>query len=1104
MGQGAGEPSDRGLDQLGVNLGKLAVDSGFITPAQLREALVEQSTSRRGGAPRMLGEILLDRRLLSLEQLQSLLEEQERRETAAQAPKTVHRLSRKPDTSTFGKYVILREVGRGGMGVVYEAMDSQLNRKAALKMLLGGPSVDPKEEERFLREAQVSANLPRHPNIVGIYEAGALEGRRYIAMEFIEGLRMSDWRKSKSPGLKQQVTLLRDVALAMDHAHRQGVIHRDLKPANILVDARHQPHITDFGLAKAIRQDASLSLTASGAIMGTPSYMSPEQARGKKSVDRRTDLYAMGVMLYEILAGRLPFRGETPIEILMKAAHDPVQPPSAILRAGAHPPVDETLERICLKALSKEPRQRHPTAKALADDLTRWLKGEKVRIEKPRKNRTGLAVAIGAGAAALLLAFLGLAMSIRPAESAARPLAAEERRIAEAIDARKRDVEGAQTAAALEEAKRQLKALEEEKRRLQEQLRKPPAVAPPPPPPPPSPPAPAPVALPPDGPPAGDRAELVLGPGGRSAGLSLARCPPGCFEPATVDGKPCVRLARNGQSPNRRLYLDVHDGWIRPGDRVEVEMELWRGGGRSFRLDYDSTDAAAPEAGAYKPTTPVDLNGGRQWRTVRLLLPDPRFANRATGGNDVRLETQGDVDLPIHRVTFRRISDSPLRAAAVAEGSLRPGLAAEYYSGTGFDRLGLKRVDASIDFDWKKGPLWTGGPSDNASARWSGYLKVPRKGTYTFTLRSDDGVSLALNGVPVVLNWSDHPAVTDRGSCDLEEGFHRIVVEYFEGIGDAVLKLEVAGPGGALGPEAYFHPPGGAAPATVAVRATDEWTDTGVDLKEGQGIQVSCAGGWSQDNRIRALVGAAGSPSPAPPEFASRFPVPGANCMALVARVGPNGAPWVVRENAPNRVPGSGRLYLGPNDFGVQNNQGSLTVTLRVLDSTAGAPAGNGWVSVFNGRDLAGWQRAGGDPKVEGGAILLENQADLRLPVSGADFELRGSLQLLEGGTHLISGSVAFRRLPDREGEPFLVFHLDGDAHLFEADRIVGKSGAGKVSKWKWQSFVLRATGRTFTLEIEGKPVLTQTLSRTQGNDLILRAPLGGKYALKDLSLRLP
>jgi serine/threonine protein kinase len=285
-----------------------------------------------------------------------------------------------PEVRPFGKYRIVRVLGRGGMGVVYEAWDPEHNRKVALKTLLARPSEVRKDEERFSREIRLGTTLPPHPNIVSLYDAGVVEGKRFLAMEYIEGTSFDAWREAHPGSLRGQVEILRDVARAVQHAHAHGIMHRDLKPQNILVDAAGRPHVTDFGLAKTVKDEAAIELTAAGMAVGSPTYMSPEQARGLKSVDGRTDLWSIGVMLYEVLAGRPPFRGKSPIQVLQQAVREPAVPPSRIAKEEKLPPPDAFLEAVCLKALSKLPEDRHASGGALADELDRWLSGKAVAV----------------------------------------------------------------------------------------------------------------------------------------------------------------------------------------------------------------------------------------------------------------------------------------------------------------------------------------------------------------------------------------------------------------------------------------------------------------------------------------------------------------------------------------------------------------------------------------------------------------------------------------------------------------------------------------------------------------------------------------------------
>src|SRR5262245_43333047 len=261
------------------------------------------------------------------------------------------------------------------MGVVYEALDGALGRRVAIKTMIPNPLAKPEdarvEGERFLREAQLAAHL-KHPHIVSVYEVGVIQNRRFLAMELIEGKPMSDWREDPEVTLRQEIEVLRYVALAVHHAHENNVIHRDLKPANSLVDARDEPHTTDFGLAKRVGQDLSLELTGAGMIVGTPAYISPEQAQGLKTTDRRTDVYSLGVMLFETVTGRPPFQGETAMEVVMKAAKNPVPTVSSHMKAHLSPVQAKGIDAMCHKALAKKAGDRYRDAAAFAADVEKW------------------------------------------------------------------------------------------------------------------------------------------------------------------------------------------------------------------------------------------------------------------------------------------------------------------------------------------------------------------------------------------------------------------------------------------------------------------------------------------------------------------------------------------------------------------------------------------------------------------------------------------------------------------------------------------------------------------------------------------------------------
>ena len=431
----------QGSDHEDLVLGQKVLELGLITQKQLTEALVEQA--RRAaidGEPPSLGYILVQRNLVPESKLASILWEDDVRKADAELRDfmdSVDRLGQAPGASEtrrlplvteevgsgtpFGRYRLLQEAGRGGMAVVYQAFDPTLNRNVALKMLLPSSKLDPEEakqdEERFHREAQLNAKMPAHPNVVEVYETGVVEGKRFIAMEYIIGREMVEWWRKSYASTRLQVRVLRDVALAVHHAHLHGVIHRDLKPNNILVDDQNRPHVTDFGLARTARRSGDPSLTSVDRVVGTPTYMSPEQAEGRKSLDKRSDVYSLGVILYEILAGRPPFRGGSPVEIMVKVARDPVPPPSSVSKRAIRS-IDRGLEAICMKALAKSPADRYPTAKAFADDLTRWLRGETAKLADYRRFA---AIGILAGAVAILIAVLVLVLRDDEGPAPVRP-----------------------------------------------------------------------------------------------------------------------------------------------------------------------------------------------------------------------------------------------------------------------------------------------------------------------------------------------------------------------------------------------------------------------------------------------------------------------------------------------------------------------------------------------------------------------------------------------------------------------------------------------------------------------------------------------------------
>jgi serine/threonine-protein kinase len=273
-------------------------------------------------------------------------------------------------------YDVQSMLGRGGMGVVYKARQLRLNRLVALKMLQAGAYARARERERFQREAEVVASL-RHPNIVQIYDVGDHEGCPFFTMELLEGGSLAQALLGMPPPAQHAATLLITLAEAVQVAHQAGIVHRDLKPANILLTAEGTPKIADFGLARHFDEEPALTLR--GARIGTPSYMAPERFIGKAgTIGPAADIYALGVLLYEMLTGRPPFRGETASETERQAIHDEPVAPTRL-----NPKVPRDLETICLKCLHKDPQRRYPSASALREDLQRFQRNEPIAARSP-------------------------------------------------------------------------------------------------------------------------------------------------------------------------------------------------------------------------------------------------------------------------------------------------------------------------------------------------------------------------------------------------------------------------------------------------------------------------------------------------------------------------------------------------------------------------------------------------------------------------------------------------------------------------------------------------------------------------------------------------
>ncbi len=332
----------------------------------------------------------------------------------------------------IGRFELTSRLGIGGFGTVWKALDTELDRVVALKIPRKG-QLSPNEAEQFFREARAAAQL-KHPNIVPVHEVGREDDTIFIVTDLIHGVSLAAWLKEVSPSAREAAALCALVADALHFAHLQGVVHRDLKPANVMIDVAGQPHLMDFGLAK--REIGEVTMTVEGQILGTPAYMSPEQAQGQTSwIDRRTDIYSLGVVLYEMLTRELPYRGGVQQQIQQRIRDDAPSP----RKLNSHVPID--LATICLKCLERDPNRRYTTAADLSAELHRYLRGEPIKarpISRPARIWRWAKRNPALAAAAVLTVSLAVGGPVAAItiESARRTMEAQRNKIQSQLDER--------------------------------------------------------------------------------------------------------------------------------------------------------------------------------------------------------------------------------------------------------------------------------------------------------------------------------------------------------------------------------------------------------------------------------------------------------------------------------------------------------------------------------------------------------------------------------------------------------------------------------------------------------------------------------------------
>ena len=545
---------------------------------------------------------------------------------------------------TLGNYRVLEQLGRGGMAAVYKAYQPALERYVAIKVIHEQLAAqDEQFFRRFHREAKAVASL-HHPNIVPVFDFGVEGDVPYMVMEYLQGhslkaeLQGLNVRGQTLP-LHEVVRIIRDVAAAVDYAYHQGIVHHDLKPDNVMLTTKGETILTDFGIAKIA---GGTQVTASGAVMGTPLYMSPEQGKGERG-DQRSDVYSLGVMLYEMVTGRVPFEADTPLAVIFKHISDPLPLPRSL-----NPAIPERVEQVILKALAKAPADRFQTTAHMARALEVAITAEQAEpVQQPPGDKTTLPEATlpPMKEPSKTLAAPGVAPTERaplPRPATRRPVVPRWARILGGVAlvilavvlgsrawsnlpgrvARPTVVAGTGATSAA----------------------KPTSTA----------------GASPAAPEYGSQVSIDLGQVNQNSGMVQFEFEDGRTLPKTIGGRE-VRATSDNPAPARYMYFNVDDQFLYAKETpVTVAVTYFDLGSFSFWIDYDSTDVNASGAGIWKPTRTENLlTDSRQWRTVTFVLADALFGGRQHDDADFRIAAREE-ELLIDSVTVTKVTLPPV------------------------------------------------------------------------------------------------------------------------------------------------------------------------------------------------------------------------------------------------------------------------------------------------------------------------------------------------------------------------------------------------------------------------------------------------------------